>query len=460
VNAPKLFDPVYAERVRATYSQLPLTLAVTATNSALVAVVLKPFAPAPFMWGWLAAVLALACARLTIWAYYKRSATSQAEAPTWGFRATAGALLSGVLWGFGAAFLFPPADDARLLLAIVIAGMCAGAATVHAAHTPSVIAFILPATLPLSARFVATGNPPDVVAGIMVLIFGIALCAASRKFEGWFTDTVSAHLELAQRTDELDQANAQLASEMSSRIATEQKLLEAQKLEAVGRLTAGVAHDFNNILMVVSGLAEKIARQLGSRSGQAADLETMMQATRRGANLTRQLLAFGRRQALQPLHMDLNHVVDRMRSSLQAVVPGSVAIDLQLAPQLDPVLVDPQQIEQALLELVVNARDAMPDGGHVTITTRNIDVVEADAAVSLASGHYVELAVADTGSGMQEATLTRAFEPFFTTKEVGRGAGLGLSHIHGLAHQLGGTATIESSPDLGTTVHIILPGIR
>jgi signal transduction histidine kinase len=293
----------------------------------------------------------------------------------------------------------------------------------------------------------------------MVLIFGIALCAASRKFEGWFVDTVSAHLELAQRTNELDQANARLATEMSSRIAAEQKLLEAQKLEAIGRLTAGVAHDFNNILMVISGLAEKIVRQLGSRSGQAADLETIMQATRRGANLTRQLLAFGRRQALIPLHMDLNQVVNRMRSSLQAVVPASVIIDLRLASQLDPVLVDPQQIEQALLELVVNARDAMPNGGHVTITTRNIDVTETDQTTSLAPGRYVELAVADTGSGMQEATLARAFEPFFTTKEVGRGTGLGLSHIHGLAHQLAGTASIESGPSRGTTVRILLPGI-
>ena len=167
------------------------------------------------------------------------------------------------MWGVCAVVFFPPTDVSQLFLALVIAGMCAGAATVHAPHIPTVVAFILPATIPLAGRFLAAGGTLPVVFGIMILIFGLALCVASFRFQSWFIGIFSAQIRLAERTNELDAANARLTQEISSRLLAEQKLQQSQKMEAIGRLTAAVAHDFNNLLMVVSGIAERMDRRLG-----------------------------------------------------------------------------------------------------------------------------------------------------------------------------------------------------
>jgi signal transduction histidine kinase len=456
VEIARSTDPVDAERIRAVYAQLPLALAVVVINATLVAVVFSPFTSTRGLLCWLGGVYTVAALRMIGCCRYRRSDQEPAHFSFWVRQSIVGALLSGALWGLGAVVFFPPTDVGQLFLALVIAGMCAGAATVHAPHIPTVVAFILPATIPLAARFLAAGGALQVIFGIMILIFGLALCIASFRFQSWFIGTFSAQIRLAERSNELDAANARLTQEISSRLLAEQKLQQSQKMEAIGRLTAAVAHDFNNLLMVVSGIAERMDRRLGPSSAHAGDLAAILHATRRGASLTRQLLAFGRRQPLVPRPTDLNGVLTGMQTLLETTLAGR-RVEMRLDAGLEPVLVDTEQIERAILNLTTNARDALPDGGRVTIATAIAEIVPDQKIPDLPLGRYVKLTVADDGVGMEEDVRVRAIEPFFTTKEVGKGSGFGLSQVHGLVHQSGGTLTIESSPGRGTTVVIYLP---
>jgi signal transduction histidine kinase len=456
VEIARSTDPVDAERIRAVYAQLPLALAVVVINATLVAVVFSPFTSTRGLLCWLGGVYTVAALRMIGCCRYRRSDQEPAHFSFWVHQSIVGALLSGALWGLGAVVFFPPTDVGQLFLALVIAGMCAGAATVHAPHIPTVVAFILPATIPLAARFLAAGGALQVIFGIMILIFGLALCIASFRFQSWFIGTFSAQIRLAERSNELDAANARLTQEISSRLLAEQKLQQSQKMEAIGRLTAAVAHDFNNLLMVVSGIAERMDRRLGPSSAHAGDLAAILHATRRGASLTRQLLAFGRRQPLVPRPTDLNGVLTGMQTLLETTLAGR-RVEMRLDAGLEPVLVDTEQIERAILNLTTNARDALPDGGRVTIATAIAESVPDQKIPDLPPGRYVKLTVADDGVGMEEDVRVRAIEPFFTTKEVGKGSGFGLSQVHGLVHQSGGTLTIESSPGRGTTVVIYLP---
>jgi signal transduction histidine kinase len=456
VEIARSTDPVDAERIRAVYAQLPLALAVVVINATLVAVVFSPFTSTRGLLCWLGGVYTVAALRMIGCCRYRRSDQEPAHFSFWVHQSIVGALLSGALWGLGAVVFFPPTDVGQLFLALVIAGMCAGAATVHAPHIPTVVAFILPATIPLAARFLAAGGALQVIFGIMILIFGLALCIASFRFQSWFIGTFSAQIRLAERSNELDAANARLTQEISSRLLAEQKLQQSQKMEAIGRLTAAVAHDFNNLLMVVSGIAERMDRRLGPSSAHAGDLAAILHATRRGASLTRQLLAFGRRQPLVPRPTDLNGVLTGMQTLLETTLAGR-RVEMRLDAGLEPVLVDTEQIERAILNLTTNARDALPDGGRVTIATAIAEIVPDQKIPDLPLGRYVKLTVADDGVGMEEDVRVRAIEPFFTTKEVGKGSGFGLSQVHGLVHQSGGTLTIESSPGRGTTVVIYLP---
>ena len=240
--------------------------------------------------------------------------------------------------------------------------------------------------------------------------------------------------------------------------AAEGQLRQAQKMEAVGQLTGGVAHDFNNLLTGVLGNLELLdARLHDERLRKLVDAAT--RSARRGAMLTEQLLAFSRRQHLAPKPTDLNAVVGGMSDMLRRTLGGTVIVQTALPDDLWPALVDVTQIEVAILNLAINARDAMPLGGKVQIGTRNIPASDRrDRPEDLPSGgDYVALSVADTGEGMSAEVVDRAFEPFFTTKELGKGTGLGLSQVYGLARQSGGTARIRSRQGGGTTVELYLP---
>jgi PAS domain S-box-containing protein len=241
------------------------------------------------------------------------------------------------------------------------------------------------------------------------------------------------------------------------RARLEDELHHAQKMEALGRLAGGVAHDFNNLLTVISGFTKVLLKTLDPtdpRSDYAARIKV---ATERGAELVQQILAFGRQQVLAPEVLDLNKFVADVEPMVRGLIGEGVELVVSLSSPLRPVRIDPGRMTQVVLNVVANARDAMPDGGTLRIETTNVDVDGEGDTPAVVPGRYVRLTISDTGTGMDEPTRAQAFEPFFTTKDVGRGTGLGLSTVYGIIEQSGGAAEIESSPGHGTSVVIYLP---
>jgi PAS domain S-box-containing protein len=264
---------------------------------------------------------------------------------------------------------------------------------------------------------------------------------------------------VVERTAALDRTNRALMQQIEDRERAEAALLQAQKMEAVGQLTGGVAHDFNNLLTAVIGCLEMIPRE-HSQQRIVALSQIALRAATRGARLTQQLLAFARRQTLQPVTADLNAMLAEMEMLLRRAVGEAIEIVFARCPALWPCEVDPAQFQAAVMNLVMNARDAMPNGGRLSIETRNIAPAQLPVGLDLQPGEYVVLAVRDVGAGMTPEVLARAFEPFFTTKDVGKGSGLGLSMVYGFAKQSGGGVHIDSAPALGTCVTIYLPRSR
>jgi nitrogen-specific signal transduction histidine kinase len=238
----------------------------------------------------------------------------------------------------------------------------------------------------------------------------------------------------------------------------EEQLRQAQKMEAIGRLAGGVAHDFNNLLMAIHGYGEMLVANLDG-DPRREDAEEIVKAADRAAGLTRQLLAFSRRQVIKQQAIELDKLVENMRNMLQRLIGADIRIDTDVWPDLMPVMADSTQVEQILVNLVVNARDAMPSGGLISIELRNIELDRVGVAAhpGLQPGDYVEMAVSDTGSGMDSETTSHIFEPFFTTKERGKGTGLGLSTVYGIVQQSGGAIEVQSRIGHGTTFYIYLP---
>ena len=265
---------------------------------------------------------------------------------------------------------------------------------------------------------------------------------------------------VAERTGELAAANHQLINQIKERENVESTLRQMQRLEAVGQLTSGVAHDFNNLLTVVLGnigFVEKGLAEAGLDGKLTQRLGYMRAAAERGARLTDQLLSFSRRQRLEPRPLDLNETVVNMRDLLQSTLGGTTRIETRLQRSLWSAMVDPTQLELAVLNLAINARDAMQVGGSLTVQTENAVVGPPLRPEEPPAGEYVSVCVSDNGSGMSEEIRAKVFEPFFTTKEVGKGSGLGLSQVLGFAKQSGGGVRINSRLDQGTSVHIYLP---
>ena len=263
-----------------------------------------------------------------------------------------------------------------------------------------------------------------------------------------------------ERTSELAAANRQLLAQIEERERVESTLRQMQRLEAVGQLTSGVAHDFNNLLTVVLGnigFLEKGLSSAGVDGRLAQRLGYMRAAAERGAKLTDQLLSFSRRQRLEPKLLDLNETVASMHDLLQSTMGGSIRIETKLHRGLWPAMVDPTQLELAMLNLAINARDAMQVGGRLAVHTENVTLGPALYPEDPPAGDYVAICVADTGTGMTEEVRAKVFEPFFTTKEIGKGSGLGLSQVLGFAKQSGGGVRIESRVGEGTSIHIYLP---
>jgi signal transduction histidine kinase len=274
--------------------------------------------------------------------------------------------------------------------------------------------------------------------------------------------------ELQRRFEEIQNLHAEataaqrsLGEELQRRERAELALVESQKLEALGRLSGGIAHDFNNVLTVILGSVQMAKRRLDSPAHVGVQLDTIAEAAVRAADLTRSLVTFARREIVQPRVISVGEQLTQVDRILCRLVGEDVQIVLDVAPDPLNVVIDPTQLEQVLMNLAANARDAMPAGGTLRFETKAATLLPTDAgADGIAPGEYVELTVTDTGSGMDPATRQRAFEPFFTTKEVGKGTGLGLATSHGIVRQAGGSIFIDSALGRGTAVRIRLPRVQ
>jgi PAS domain S-box-containing protein len=282
-----------------------------------------------------------------------------------------------------------------------------------------------------------------------------APCDFHRGARGVLHALISMRLE---RDDEGRFANACAALvDVTERYQLEDQLRQSQKMEVAGQLTGGIAHDFNNLLTVVLGNLERLEHGLADREPRLRELVSQaLQAAERGERLTQQLLAFARRQRLQPEPFDVNAAIIEMEDLVRRAIGERIRIDLALGAGLPPALADRNQLETALFNLVLNARDAMPSGGAITITTAEAHLSPENAAEAEA-GRYVSFAVADSGVGIPAKIRARVFEPFYTTKEAGKGTGLGLSMVYGFVRQSGGTVRIDSVEGKGTTVTMFLP---
>jgi signal transduction histidine kinase/FixJ family two-component response regulator len=301
-------------------------------------------------------------------------------------------------------------------------------------------------------------------AGRVTRLVGVSSDITSRKRtelerERLVSELAAQRTALSNLTRTLEQRvaerTAQLSAEVTAREKTQHQLLQSQKMESVGQLTGGIAHDFNNLLMAIMGSLEILRKRVPQDPPIKRLIEGAMQGATRGASLTQRMLAFARQQELRTVPADLGALLSGMQELLHRSIGPQIALTLTVAPDLPPAVLDPHQVELAVLNLAINARDAMPDGGAIDIDVR-AEVMAAGNFIQLKPGRYLRVTVSDTGSGMDSATLAKAIEPFFSTKPAGKGTGLGLSMTHGLALQLGGALTLSSQLGRGTTATLWL----
>ena len=441
---------VHAEQVGATFQQVPIAIVVNVVNAGITATIVAASAPTKLVLLWFCAVTLVSIGRLLLWRRYQRANPQVQNVRAWGILVALGSLFAGLSWGLGGAVLLPTTPGlGQTFLILVIGGMCAGAVVLNVPHLPTALAFLLSASLPVAFRLLATGSMADTALAAMIIVFAVALSLAGAYLNRFFTEGLRLRIEL-------NAANIRLREEMGEHRETEAALRQAQKLEAVGQLTGGIAHDFTNLLTAVISYLELAMRRSAGNPSVVPLLQGAAQAADRGVVLVKRLLAFARKQRLEPRSVDLKVLISDIKELLQRTLGPTIDLEISSDPDLAPAWVDGNQLELAILNLAINARDAMPTGGIMRLGLEN-SRTGSGMPPGLAPADYVIVSIADTGTGMDDATLARAFDPFFTTKEAGSGSGLGLPMVQGFAVQSGGAVQIQTRLGEGTSIEVWLP---
>ena len=466
---------VLAQKIRTLFRQSPWVILVNPVNAAIVGAVLWLPAHGALIVAWVLAMALSAVLRAFTRARYFRAATHEeppelsSELP-WAWRYTLATGLQGALWGAGSVLLYSATDHtSELILVFVLGGMTAGAAGTLATYLPAFFAYAAPTILPLAVRFVIQGGPLHIAMGVLGVIYGAALVVVALNTNDAMTEAFRLRFEndgllarLSRAQAELEESNRTLEARVEERSLAlkrqDEALQEARRMESIGLLAGGIAHDFNNLLTVILGNAALL--EGAPDVPDEVPLAEIRKAAERAATLVSQLLATSRRQARSPRVLDLNAVVAEAQRLLSRLIGEHIELHVSLRPAPLPTLADPGQLEQVIVNLATNARDAMPRGGTLTIETDAVVVLSGDEptpGLPLAPGPYVVLAVRDTGVGMDAETRRRAFHPFFTTKEIGHGTGLGLATVNGIVEQSGGRVVVDSEPGVGSCFRVYLP---
>jgi signal transduction histidine kinase/CheY-like chemotaxis protein len=468
-----LAPAVRAEQIGTLYRQSLLILALNPINACIVSAVLWPGrrpGARPLILGWILVSTLVSVARALVRASYLRANPAPEQAPLWARRTVVGAAVAGALWGVACLLFYDATTPAtELILVVVIAGATAGAAGTLAHHLPAFFAFAAPAILALAARLFAEGDYLHVAMGVLALVYAAAVTIAATNTNRAVAASFRLRFEnqdllerLSRAQVSLEEANRTLEQRVAERGAALERqaeaLREAQRMESLGLLAGGVAHDFNNLLTVMLGNALLVLAESGVSEAARGAVEEIRSAAERAASLVRQLLAFSRRQPREPRILDLNKVVSDVQSLLARLIGEHIELVVSLVAGPALVEADPAQVEQVIVNLATNARDAMAAGGKLTIDTEVVEVSGwAAPAPVVAPGMYVVLSARDTGVGMDPTTRRMAFHPFFTTKEVGQGTGLGLATVYGIVEQSGGHVLVDSEPGRGSRFRVFLP---
>ena len=466
-NTPTATDAaVQADQIRTLYSQSLAIFAVSPLTATIVAAVLWPSSDRRLLTAWVTTMTVVIIVRAVLRRRYLRAQPSTEETATWARRLVWGAFVTGLLWGLGGALFYDPRGLVpQLVLVFAIGGMVAGASGTLALHLPAFLAFAASTILPVVVRLFAEGDVPHIAMGGLGIVYGLAMWLVASNSHSAVTEALRLRFENRELLEQLtaaqislEETNQTLEQRVAERGAALERqteaLRDAQRMESVGLLAGGVAHDFNNLLTVVLGSVELLLADTRNPEDRSR-LAEVKSAANRGATLVSQLLAFSRRQVMLRKVLDLNAVVNDVRPLLTHLIGEHIELVVSLARTPLYVEADPTQLQQTIINLATNARDAMPDGGTLTIATEFIDGVPTGTTFS--ARRYVTLSVRDTGVGMDAATKRLAFDPFFTTKDVGRGTGLGLASVYGIVEQSGGHVHVDSEPGRGSCFRIFLP---
>lgn len=464
---------IFPQQVRLLYSGAFEGLLATAINAPVLAYIQREVIATQVLGWWLFVIAVVTAARAGLVYRYWTASDAGMSPRQWNRAYGIGAAIAGMGWGAAGIALYPPDSIShQMFLVFMLGGMAVGAVAVLTPRMEVFLLFFLPALLPTVVHLVSQQDEIHFTMGAVLLLFMLALLFTARRMSRTITSSLALQTENTGLVRYLTSANVQgerlnreLKAEVQQREETEaalresqEQLLQSQKMEAMGQLAGGIAHDFNNLIFVINGYSELLLNSLKSDEKKRLHVEQIKLAGNRAAALTQKMLAFSRRQILQPRPVDLNTVVSNISPMLSRLIGETIHIDIRLSP-IGQVKADPMQIEQVIVNLALNARDAMPEGGTLTIETSDADLDQGyiDQHQGSHVGTYVRLAVRDTGIGMDGETKRRVFEPFFTTKDVGKGTGLGLSMVYGIVKQSGGYIDVASQFGSGSTFTIYLP---